>query len=521
MKALSRHQLSLIILFTLLVVLLALKPAEAPPIWYDEGWVTSIARNWVERAHYGHLKMGKPVPAGIPFTGMPAVAPVALSFKLFGIGPWQSRLPGIFVTVGALAALYCLAQRLYKRTVAVVALAVALLLLPHPELHPVLIGRQAVGEMPAMLLLLSGFIALTWAWRRPLWFLPLAILLWALAIRTKPQMLPFFIASLALPLSIALGQRRWRTARILACGLLGTLLSSAMLARGQQLLLRSPLFASSSGHELYSWLRDPSNYLFTYVLVLDPLARLTAVTAFLLFGMPVVLGLCYAAWKLVGQGTRFSLDSDRDIGRLIALTFSASWLAWYVLFSAGRGAYAFPGLLVGTIFSALLLYDLTGGFDLFRLLRRGTQVLKDRPLTVQKTGIVLAAIVFPAAFLGTVFMFYRSYLPFADDSLMRTAGFLNTQTEAGALIETYDAELFFLLDRPYHYPPDPVQDQLNRRLLMFHKDAVDYDVLAAEPDYIVVGPASRLWQLYNPVLETGSFRLVFETNRYEVYEFVR
>jgi 4-amino-4-deoxy-L-arabinose transferase-like glycosyltransferase len=462
--------------------------------------------------------MGKPVPAGIPFTGMPAIAPVALSFRLFGIGPWQARLPGIFITLGGLTALFCLAHRLYNRSIAIGTLAVALLLFAHPELHPVLIGRQAVGEMPAMFLLLSGFLALTWSWRRPAWFLPLAILLWALALRTKPQLLPFFIASLAAPLIVALWQRRWRPARILAFALFGALLSSAMLARGQQLLLRSSLFAPSSGHELYSWLNDASNYLFTYVIVFDPLARLTALAALLMFGMPVVLGVSYAAWRMVGQRHKLSLDSSRDVGRLMLLTFSASWLAWYLLFSAGRGAYLFPGMLTGAIFAALLLNDIAGGFDLLRLLRRGAQTLKDRPLTVQKTGILLAAVAIPAAFLGTVFMFYRSYFLFADDSLIRTANFLNSQTEPGALIETYDVELFFLLDRPYHYPADPVQDQLNRRLLLFHSNEVDYDALAADPDYIVVGPASQLWQLYDPVLRTGQFHLIFESTRYQVYQ---
>ena len=107
-------------------VLVVLRPAEVPPLWFDEGWVLSLARNWVQLGHYGHLLMGERVPPSILNTGLPAVAPVALSFRLLGIGSWQGRLPGIVFTVGALAMLYYLTRRLYDGTVAAVALSVAL-----------------------------------------------------------------------------------------------------------------------------------------------------------------------------------------------------------------------------------------------------------------------------------------------------------------------------------------------------------------------------------------------------------
>jgi 4-amino-4-deoxy-L-arabinose transferase-like glycosyltransferase len=550
-----KHYLTLGILCTVLVVLLVLKPAEVPPIWYDEGWVLSIARNWVERGHYGHLRLGEPVPAGIPYTGMPAVAPLALSFRLFGIGPWQARLPGICFTFGALAALYFLALRLYDRSVALGTLAVSLLLLSHPDLHPVLVGRQAVGEMPAMLLLLAGFLAFTWAWKRPLWSIPLAILCWALALRTKSQILPFLFAGLAFPLAIALWQRRWRTARILASGLLGALVTSTLLGWGQELLLRSPLFAPSSGHDLYSWLDDASDYLFTHVFVPNYSVRLTALIAVLVYSVPVVLGLGYAARRFAVERHAMDLDRHQDAGRLILWTFAVSWLAWYLLFSQARGAYLFPPVFVSSVFVALLLRDLAGGLNLPRLLRQGIEVLKQRRFTLPGIGVLLTAVLIPAAFFATVIMLFRSYLLVPGDSLFQTARFLNTKTEPGALIETYDVELFFLLQRPYHFPPDPVQNQLNRRLFRLEdnlllggpeRDApepgpnqlegrpsqlqdvvIDYDPLSANPDFIVVGPHSRMWQLYDPVLEAGAFRPVFTSTCaspstcYQVYERVR
>ena len=51
--------------------------------------------------------------------------------------------------------------------------------------------------------------------------------------------------------------------------------------------------------------------------------------------------------------------------------------------------------------------------------------------------------------------------------------------------------------------------------------AVDYNPLAADPDYLVVGPFMRDWRLYDPVLATGAFRLLQRYGDYEVYERVR
>lgn len=520
MKVLQKRQFTLVALCAFLGVLLVFKPAQVPPVWFDEGWTLSLARNWVELRHYGHLLMGKPVPATILNTGFPAVAPIALSFRLFGVGVWQGRLPGIFFTLGALGALCCLAARLYDRSVAVGTLTVALLLSGSVGLHPIFLGRQALGEMPAVFFLLVGFALLTWAWRRPRCSMPLAILFWALSLRTKPQVLPFFVAALSFPLAIALWKRRWRTAWILTFGLLGTLVATGVLAWGQQLLLNSRLFSPSSGNDPYAVLRDASN-LRTYVFVLVPSVRLGAVLMVVLFSMPGVLGLCYTARRYFGNLHQMDLDTEQDVGRLILWTFAASWLIWYLLFSIGWDRYLFPAVFVGNVFTAVLLQDVAGGFNLLRLLRRGVEVLKQRRFTVPGMGILLATTVIPAVFLVTVITLYNSYAVSSDDSVLQAVRFLNTRTKPDALVETYDSELFFLLKRPYHYPPNSVQHQLNRRTFLHQNSVVNYDPLAANPDYLVVGPMSRMWRLYEPILKTGTFRLLRTYGPYEVYERVR
>jgi len=494
-----------------------LKLEQVPSPWFDEGWVLPLARNWVELGHYGYLLMGEPVPATSLSIGLPAVAPIALSFRLFGIGVWQGRLPGIFFTLGALGVLYYLARRLYDPSVAVGALAVALLLSWDPVLHPVLLGRQALGEMPAMFYLLAGYAAVSWAWRRPLWPVPIAIVFWALALRTKPQVLPFFVASLSLPLAIALWKRRWRTARILAFGFLGALVAVNVFARGQELLLSSPFFSPSSGNDLYSMARAASNVR-TYWFVLVPTVRLFAMLKVVLVGLPVVLGLCFTAWRFVGNLHRMDLEADREVGRLVLWGFSASWLCWYLLLSVGWSRYLFPVVFVGSVFVAVLLRDVVGGFNMAWLLKRGVGALRQRRFTLPAIGTLLAAITIPAMCLLTLLMLYQSYVVGSDDSVLQAARFLKTHTAPDAVVETCEFELLFLLEHPYHYPPDSVLHQLNRRFFLGRNDVIDYNPLAANPDYLVVGNHGRMWRLYEPVIETGAFRLLQTYGHYEIYE---
>lgn len=101
------------------------------------------------------------------------------------------------------------------------------------------------------------------------------------------------------------------------------------------------------------------------------------------------------------------------------------------------------------------------------------------------------------------------------------ARFFNTQTDEAILIETYESELHFLLNRRYHYPPDQTHVELNRRSLLQQDVVIDYDPLAADPDFLVVGRFSHANDLYAPVLETNAFRLLFQDGLYDVYERVR
>jgi hypothetical protein len=63
--------------------------------------------------------------------------------------------------------------------------------------------------------------------------------------------------------------------------------------------------------------------------------------------------------------------------------------------------------------------------------------------------------------------------------------------------------------------------ELNRRTFLNQHVSIDYDPLAVDPDYLVVGHHSKIWGLYDPVLKTGAFHLLKTFRRYNVYERVR
>jgi hypothetical protein len=522
-KRFGKHNLILAALVVFVTIQLPYKLAQLPSFWFDEGNVASVARNWVELGHYGRLLLGRPLPKNLDTisVGFPAIAPIALSFRVLGVGVWQARLPGVLFTAGAMAALWLLAHRLYSRSIATVTLLAALLLPGLRDIHPVLVGRQALGEMPAVFYLLIGLLFLQWAWGRPARFLPPTVLFWGLSLQTKPQVLPFLTAALLLPLILLLWKRRFREARILAAGLLGALLTSAVLARLWSLVLVGGVSSSTpASNTLAATASSPARLLFN-VFQLDPIVRLVALLVVVATATPTLLGLCYAGWRFARKLREIDAADERLLGRLVLWTLSASWFSWYLLLSIAWPRYLFPAALLGNVFAAVLLWDLTDGFSVTPW-GRWAAVRREHGFTASKVGTLVSLLALPVAFVLTVYYVYvGSAVARGSSALQETAHFLNTHTESDALIEMDDRELFFLVERAYHYPGVGVHHQLKRRAFLGEDVTLDYDPLAMDLDYLVVGPMSRMWDLYDPILETEAFRPVYTNERYQVYERVR
>ena len=97
---------------------------------------------------------------------------------------------------------------------------------------------------------------------------------------------------------------------------------------------------------------------------------------------------------------------------------------------------------------------------------------RGRGFNKDAVGALLILLIVVISVPRTATAVYKTYVIDADNSVQQAADFLNSQTRAGALIETYDSELFFLLNRPYHYPPDQILVDLIRRTFLY-KDNTD------------------------------------------------
>ena len=104
------------------------------------------------------------------------------------------------------------------------------------------------------------------------------------------------------------------------------------------------------------------------------------------------------------------------------------------------------------------------------------------------------------------------------DWLRQTVEYINKNMPPAAVIETYDAELFFFLRHRYHYPPDQVHVELIRQKERGETPAVDYDPLKADPDYLVVGPWCSYYKCYDSVLTGSAFRFVTRFGPYQIFE---
>jgi hypothetical protein len=482
---------------------------SAPALWWDEGWNLSLARNWAERGYYGQYLAGQPQPPGLS-AAFPAIAPIALSFRVLGVGVWQGRLPGVLFTFGSLGLLFCLTTKLYNRSIGWAALFAVLLLLTLPPVNPILNGRQVLADMPMMFYLLAGYVCILAAWQRSLIFLPAAVLFWGIAINAKAQTYPFWLVSLGVPLLISLIQRQRRSAVLLLAGIVGSLFLSKSLLGFQGYILQGHTLPGSAPPGLVE------------AVALAPLwnVRLRALIVLGVSGLPTLCGLIYVTWRYIEQPEQLILTGGRRVVKLALYLLAGSWLGWFVLLSNSGPRYlAAPGF-VGGIFVAVMLHDFTGGFDFRTTILRAAELMKLHKFNRSGLASISAIIVGIPMALVTLITCYPLIFS-VDNSVEEVAQFINTQTQMNSLIETYDSELFFFLDRAYHYPPQEIVVPLLRRYMFEQEFEIDYDPLQADPDYLVVGPTSAAWRVYDPVLDSGAFRLIKDTSRYLVYQRVR
>jgi len=505
----KEHKFAFLLLTGAFFFMILYKPTQTPPLGFDEGWTLSVARNWVEKGVYARYLNGEVVSAAPMVWPFTITVPIALSFKLFGIGAFQGRLSGAFYTSGALILLYFFCIKLYGKAVAKTTLIILLFMATHNVLHPILAGRTALGEFPLFFFLIAGYLFFWYARRNSYWFLLGAMVSWGLALITKIHPLPFWSASLLIPCVWAFYKRKLNIGTIFLLGWIGSIMFALIFHQIDVYLIDH---FSSNGPAV-------EGLLSVGAFVLVPQVRLFALQLSLSLGLPVIVGIIY--YPLVSSHRiKLLLNEDCFYERLGYYLLVISWLAWYIFLSIGWGRYLLPITFFGSIYIALMINNLTFGANLKRTIASAGGALKSLHFDKASSGALLAILVVVYGVglnFRSVFFAYST----ANDAVFKVAEYLNINTPPGALVETYESEQFFLLDRNYHYPPDQMQVDLNRWAFLGDRVSLNYDPLSSDPDFLILGPMNKLWGLYDSNTMSYQFRPVFAQGDYVIYERMR
>jgi hypothetical protein len=159
---LSAERMAIVALTAFVVAGSVYNLSDYPAPWFDEGSHMHVPQTLVrygvyaDRSSDGFRYFGPTL--GV---GPTVLLPVAGSFAVFGIGLIQARLVMVAFLLGAAWTFYQLARKLGGQYMALIALA---LLVTSPSLAFLETGRQVLGEVPALLFLVTGLLVWFSGW---------------------------------------------------------------------------------------------------------------------------------------------------------------------------------------------------------------------------------------------------------------------------------------------------------------------------------------------------------------------
>jgi 4-amino-4-deoxy-L-arabinose transferase-like glycosyltransferase len=490
-RALERAWLAALVGLALFLALFNLP--FAPRTWFDEGSHLHVPKTLVQHGVYADISSeGYRYYGPTIGVGSTVMLPIALIFKLFGVGLLQGRLVIVGYLLVALAAFYALARRLHGSLAGLLALTLLLASRTLSYEGVVEYGRQVVGEVPGVAFLLLGTLAwlaaLTADHRPPTtdeagsrflilgsrlsssWLMILAGLGFGLALVTKNQFV--LIIPPALFLAGLLDWRYYRAGSwqlrlvplVIACGCFGvwTLAQFQFLGPGS-FVDNMRMTRQAAGGSIFVFSLGATLRAGYYLLRPD------------LYGGLLVPSLAYALWRARRRDAQ-------GLAELLIVLIVGLWLAWYVGASLGWPRYAFPAVAFGALLVARMLADLLGW-----LWRGGAT----------QRGVAIAVAAYTALAVAAPLALSARGVLRPDDSAQRMAAYLNANVPQDVLVETWEPELGLLTDHRYHYPPIALLDTAVRHHWL-GGPALVYDGLRDAPPYVVVGGFGAYTGVYAP-----------------------
>lgn len=503
LKKTSRN-LILIVLIGIYLFLLFYKLEDVPAFWFDEGWISSVARNWAEIGHYGQLLNGQPIPANMLNIGFPVVIPIAWSYEIFGIGIWQSRLVIALYSIGAFAALIFIVNRVYGRNIAVATTFFTVFPII-PSINSIDYSRQVVGEIPTAFFFLAGLVSILLFLRRPLIGLPILIAFWSFGMLTKSQLIPTLGLSYLMTTIIFIKKQKWMSARFLSIGFLSALLLDFLIIRGFPVL----------GNDLPPETR--ADLFRTIIFVLAPLARISALISLVFLGGPTIYGLISFAYDYLKGNWKDPGYEEHELVQIILMTFIGSWLLWFGLFSIGWPRYLVLPSLIGTVFFAYRIVYLVNHTNVQTTHEQ--EISSGIRLQFSKVNfrvIISITLILYALGANTV-GWINFFLSENNQTIKDVVEYVNSISSQDSLIETYEMELFLFLNQKYHYPSNEMALLGIRKRVGIDLNKT-YDPLDSNPDYLILGEMGKRYGFYDQAISSKEYRLINEIGIYDIYQ---
>jgi len=480
-----------------------------PAPWFDEGSHLHVPKTLVNHGVYADISSeGFRYYGPTIGVGPTVMLPVAVMFKIFGVGLLQARIVMALYLLVAIYMFYRLSKELTNQVVALVASA---LLISSRVVFLLEYGRQLLGEVPGLFFILLGFFLWLKKWedagRKQLMVVGV---LFGLAMITKYQYLLFIMPMLGLSWLLNMfyykltSHDHFIVPAVIAGLLFATWQGITVRYLGPATMLENLelLRASAEGA---AFTIDPSR-------IASTLADLKSRSSYLVALFPSLV-----------YGFLISIPRNRESQKwsslfiLVALNFT-----WYVIASIGWIRYAFLGFVFSSLFIARFFYDITNGFELkmnWKTLSGFWQSIHDRKIALQLvlmlwlTSIVLlplAKTVTEIAFTG-------------PNSAQEMSKYISENVPMSSLVETWEPEMGFLTDHIYHYPPHSLLAVAIEQTYSEGEPVQNfYDFVQTDtPDYLLIGAFAKRTDIYPLEELLGEYELVATFGDYDLYQRIK
>jgi hypothetical protein len=467
--------------------------ANYPTIWWDEAIFSEAAANLVQHGRYAFTVQSPDQLVDFDFrisAGPAVILPVALAYKLFGVGLVSGRsVAGVYLVFTFLA-LFLGARRLWGSLTALLAVALAFL-----GTDVFYWGRSVLGDIPALgLFLFATYFLIRGFESRSLWPLFLGGIFVGLAFNAKE-----FYGLAGLPPLVVLARQHWRDKRRLARCVLAFVVGAALPPLAY-LALKAVILGSLTGaishfleqkkllcHEFFTPLTIGRIYPESFLLLLqDPLFWLGC----------------------LGAGWIWKKETPSPGASLWIWNFFL-WSAVY-LTAVYWHRFALPGLFLACPLGAYFLVKVAT-----RLAARVTTP----PPRWLAPGIIAMVLVLFSPFGGLDY--FKEVLVCKGTAPGRLVQYLRTHVPTGCLIETPEYELVFLDDnhRIHNMPSYFFVESTQEGVVLLNPRKRPYQFNQVGADILILGSFGKsvFKQVYPPGLINQQWRRIAQVEYYDIY----